>query len=154
MRAALLESIDRARRVHLDQRRADVTTTVVPGGTVTERWLPVDRVGLYVPGGTAAYPSSVLMNAVPAKVAGVSRLVMVVPSPDGKLNPLVLAAAKLAGPPPAWLPPRITLQAAVRDYLLPTQARCLPPRPMRPRSHPGRRCGRPCRWWTWCRRKA
>jgi histidinol dehydrogenase len=61
------------------------------------RWSAVEAVGLYVPGGTAAYPSSVLMNAVPAKVAGVSRLVMVVPSPGGKLNPLVLAAASLGG---------------------------------------------------------
>jgi histidinol dehydrogenase len=61
------------------------------------RWSAIDAVGLYVPGGTAAYPSSVLMNAVPAKVAGVERVVMVVPSPDGKLNPLVLAAASLAG---------------------------------------------------------
>ena len=61
------------------------------------RWTAIEAVGLYVPGGTAAYPSSVLMNAVPAKVAGVPRIVMVVPAPDGKLNPLVLAAAKLAG---------------------------------------------------------
>ncbi len=61
------------------------------------RWSAIESVGLYVPGGTAAYPSSVLMNAVPAKVAGVSRVVMVVPSPDGRLNPLVLAAAHLGG---------------------------------------------------------
>ena len=61
------------------------------------KWTAIEAVGLYVPGGTAAYPSSVLMNAVPAKVAGVPRLAMVVPAPDGKLNPLVLAAAKLAG---------------------------------------------------------
>ena len=61
------------------------------------RWSAIDAVGLYVPGGTAAYPSSVLMNAVPARVAGVPRVVMVVPSPDGKLNPLVLAAAHLGG---------------------------------------------------------
>ena len=61
------------------------------------RWTAVQAAGLYVPGGTAAYPSSVLMNAIPAKVAGVGRLVMVVPTPDGKLNPLVLAAARLAG---------------------------------------------------------
>jgi histidinol dehydrogenase len=61
------------------------------------RWSAVEAVGLYVPGGTAAYPSSVLMNAVPAKVAGVARVVMVVPAPDGKLNPLVLAAAHLSG---------------------------------------------------------
>lgn len=61
------------------------------------RWLPVEAAGLYVPGGTAAYPSSVLMNAIPAKVAGVERLVMCVPSPDGALNPAVLAAAQIAG---------------------------------------------------------
>lgn len=67
------------------------------GVTLGYRWTPIEAVGLYVPGGTAAYPSSVLMNAVPAKVAGVPRLVMVVPAPEGKLNPLVLAAADLAG---------------------------------------------------------
>ena len=61
------------------------------------RWTPVSAAGLYVPGGLASYPSSVLMNAIPAKVAGVPRLAMVVPSPDGVLNPLVLAAARLAG---------------------------------------------------------
>ena len=67
------------------------------GVELGSRWTAVEAAGLYVPGGTAAYPSSVLMNAVPAKVAGVPRLVMVVPAPDGKLNPLVLAAAQLAG---------------------------------------------------------
>jgi histidinol dehydrogenase len=67
------------------------------GVELGSRWTAIEAVGLYVPGGTAAYPSSVLMNAVPAKVAGVPRLVMVVPAPDGKLVPLVLAAAKLAG---------------------------------------------------------
>ena len=66
VRAALLESIARARKVHADQRRADVTTQVVTGGTVTERWIPVSRVGLYVPGGLAMYPSTVVMNVVPA----------------------------------------------------------------------------------------
>jgi len=67
------------------------------GVELGSRWTAIDAVGLYVPGGTAAYPSSVLMNAVPAKVAGVPRIVMVVPAPGGVLNPLVLAAAKLAG---------------------------------------------------------
>jgi histidinol dehydrogenase len=67
------------------------------GVELGSRWTAIDAVGLYVPGGSAAYPSSVLMNAIPAKVAGVERIVMVVPSPDGKLNPLVLAAAKLSG---------------------------------------------------------
>src|SRR5205807_7564615 len=65
------------------------------GVELGHRWTAIEAVGLYVPGGTAAYPSSVLMNAVPAKVAGCPRVVMVVPAPDGKLNPLVLAAAKL-----------------------------------------------------------
>ncbi|HEX2774551.1 MAG TPA: histidinol dehydrogenase, partial [Micromonosporaceae bacterium] len=68
VRAALTECIDRARRVHADQRRTDHTTQVVPGGTVTERWVPVGRVGLYVPGGLAMYPSTVVMNVVPAQV--------------------------------------------------------------------------------------
>ena len=67
------------------------------GVELGSRWTPVDSVGLYVPGGTASYPSSVLMNAIPAKVAGVERIVMVVPTPDGHINPLVLAAARLAG---------------------------------------------------------
>ena len=71
VRTALEESIRRARIVHEDQRRVDTITHVVPGGSVMERWLPVDRVGLYVPGGRAVYPSSVIMNVVPALVAGV-----------------------------------------------------------------------------------
>ena len=71
LRAALEEAIDRTRRVHQAQRREDVTVEVVPGGTVTERWVPVGRVGLYVPGGVCVYPSSVVMNVVPAQVAGV-----------------------------------------------------------------------------------
>ena len=65
--------------------------------TLGWRWTAVEAAGLYVPGGTASYPSSVLMNAVPARVAGVERVVMVAPTPDGKVNPLVLAAAKVAG---------------------------------------------------------
>jgi histidinol dehydrogenase len=80
------------RQLPQDQRFVDSI-----GVELGYRWTPIAAVGLYVPGGTAAYPSSVLMNAVPAKVAGVGRLVMVVPAPDGKLNPLVLAAAALAG---------------------------------------------------------
>jgi histidinol dehydrogenase len=80
------------RQVPQDQRFTDPI-----GVELGYRWTPIAAVGLYVPGGTAAYPSSVLMNAVPAKVAGVARLVMVVPAPDGKLNALVLAAARLAG---------------------------------------------------------
>lgn len=71
VRAALQVSIDRARAVHADQRRTDTTTVLAPGATVTERWVPVERVGLYVPGGNAVYPSSVVMNVVPAQTAGV-----------------------------------------------------------------------------------
>ena len=80
------------RQMPADDRFADPL-----GVELGSRWSAIEAVGLYVPGGSAAYPSSVLMNAVPAKVAGVPRLVMAVPAPDGKLNPLVLAAAKLAG---------------------------------------------------------
>lgn len=100
VRAALLESIDRARRVHADQRRTDITTVVVPGGTVTERWLPVDRVGLYVPGGRAVYPSSVIMNVVPAQAAGVASLAVVSPPQrdfGGWPHPTILAACALLG---------------------------------------------------------
>lgn len=100
VRAALLESIDRARRVHDDQRRTDHTTQVVPGGTVTERWVPVDRVGLYVPGGLAMYPSTVVMNVVPAQAAGVRSLVVVSPPQQdngGLPDARVLAACALLG---------------------------------------------------------
>ena len=100
VRAALLESIKRARKVHADQRRTEVTTQVVDGGMVTERWLPVRRVGLYVPGGLAVYPSTVVMNVVPAQEAGVEGLV--VASPPQKENgglpdSRVLAACALLG---------------------------------------------------------
>jgi histidinol dehydrogenase len=88
---------DRIVAFHERQRPQDLRFTDAAGVELGWRWSAVDSVGLYVPGGTASYPSSVLMNAVPAKVAGVERLVMVAPSPDGKLHPLVLAAAKLAG---------------------------------------------------------
>ena len=100
VRAALIEAIARARKVHLDQRRVDVSTVVVPGGTVTERWLPVERVGLYVPGGRAVYPSSVVMNVVPAQVAGVGSLAVVSPpqaAHDGWPHPTVMAACSLLG---------------------------------------------------------
>jgi histidinol dehydrogenase len=88
---------DRIEAYHRLQRPADERFTDPLGVEMGAKWTAIEAVGLYVPGGTAAYPSSVLMNAVPAKVAGVPRLAMVVPAPDGKLNPLVLAAAKLAG---------------------------------------------------------
>jgi histidinol dehydrogenase len=88
---------DRIEAYHRRQLPKDERFTDALGVELGHRWTAIEAVGLYVPGGTAAYPSSVLMNAVPARVAGVPRLVMVVPAPDGKLNPLVLAAAKLAG---------------------------------------------------------
>jgi histidinol dehydrogenase len=95
--AALKLARERIEAYHARQRPADDRFVDALGVELGHRWTAIEAVGLYVPGGTAAYPSSVLMNAVPAKVAGVPRLVMVVPAPDGKLNPLVLAAAQLAG---------------------------------------------------------
>ena len=95
--AALRLAADRIKVYHSRQRPQDDTFVDTQGVSLGSRWQPVASAGLYVPGGTAAYPSSVLMNAVPAKVAGVARLAMVVPTPDGALNPLVLAAADIAG---------------------------------------------------------
>jgi histidinol dehydrogenase len=95
--AALQLARDRIEAYHTRQLPKDDRWTDPLGVELGHRWTAIEAVGLYVPGGTAAYPSSVLMNAVPAKVAGCPRIVMVVPAPDGKLNPLVLAAAKLAG---------------------------------------------------------
>jgi histidinol dehydrogenase len=94
---ALTFARDRIELFHKRQLPKDDRFTDALGVELGWRWSAIEAVGLYVPGGTAAYPSSVLMNAVPARVAGVERVVMVVPSPDGKLNPLVLAAAKLGG---------------------------------------------------------
>ncbi len=94
---ALKLARDRIEAYHRRQLPRDDRFTDDLGVEMGSRWTAIEAVGLYVPGGTAAYPSSVLMNAVPAKVAGCERLVMVVPAPDGKLEPLVLAAAKLAG---------------------------------------------------------
>jgi histidinol dehydrogenase len=94
---ALKFAASRIEIFHRRQLPKDERFTDALGVELGWRWSAIDAVGLYVPGGTAAYPSSVLMNAVPAKVAGVARVVMVVPSPDGKLNPLVLAAAHLGG---------------------------------------------------------
>ena len=97
--AAALDALnfarDRIESYHRRQLPKDDRFTDALGVELGHRWTAIEAVGLYVPGGTAAYPSSVLMNAVPAKVAGVPRVVMVVPAPDGKLSPLVLAAAKL-----------------------------------------------------------
>jgi histidinol dehydrogenase len=95
--AALKVARDRIEAYHRRQKPSDDRFTDSLGVEMGAKWTAIEAVGLYVPGGTAAYPSSVLMNAVPAKVAGVSRVAMVVPAPDGKLNPLVLAAARLAG---------------------------------------------------------
>jgi histidinol dehydrogenase len=95
--AALELARNRIEAFHRRQVPKDDLFTDALGVELGSRWTAIDAVGLYVPGGTAAYPSSVLMNAVPAKVAGVPRIVMVVPAPGGKLNPLVLGAAKLAG---------------------------------------------------------
>ena len=104
VRAALEEAIRRVRMVHEDQRRTDTTTQVAPGGTVTERWLPVDRVGLYVPGGIAVYPSSVVMNVVPAQIAGVGSIAVTSPPQRdntgtfaGYPDPTVLAVCELLG---------------------------------------------------------
>ncbi|GAB2793231.1 histidinol dehydrogenase [Streptomyces daliensis] len=100
VRAALEESVRRARIVHRDQRRTDSTVQVVPGGTVTERWVPVERVGLYVPGGRAVYPSSVVMNVVPAQEAGVGSLAVSSPPQKefgGLPHPTILAACALLG---------------------------------------------------------
>lgn len=100
VRAALVESIRRARIVHEEQRRQTVEVQVVPGGTVTERWIPVRRVGLYVPGGLAVYPSSVVMNVVPAQVAGVDSIAVFSPAQKefgGRPHPTILAACALLG---------------------------------------------------------
>ena len=113
VRAALEVAIERTRAVHADQRRSDVTTTLGPGATVTERWVPVDRVGLYVPGGNAVYPSSVVMNVVPAQAAGVGSLVVASPPQaqsqgryearfEGLPHPTILAAARLLGVHEVW----------------------------------------------------
>ena len=96
-RRALEQAADRIRAYHVRQMPQDAQWTDPEGATLGWRWTPVAAAGLYVPGGLASYPSSVLMNAVPAKVAGVGRLAMVVPTPDGVLNPLVLLAAQISG---------------------------------------------------------
>lgn len=100
VREALEESIRRARIVHREQRRAPHTTQVAPGGTVTEKWVPVERVGLYAPGGRSVYPSSVIMNAVPAQEAGVESMALASPPQadfGGLPHPTILAACALLG---------------------------------------------------------
>ena len=99
---ALRFAADRIRSFHEKQLPDDIDYTDDAGVGLGARWRAVPAVGLYVPGGTAAYPSSVLMNALPAKVAGVARLAMVVPAPDGVLSPYVLAAAEIAGVDEIW----------------------------------------------------
>ncbi len=101
-RAALAQAAARIRAYHERQRPEDATFEDGQGNRLGWRWTPVKAAGLYVPGGQAAYPSSVLMNAIPAQVAGVERLAMAVPAPDGRINPLVLAAAKLLGVTEVW----------------------------------------------------
>jgi len=113
VRSALEVAIDRTRAVHADQRRSDSTTTLGDGATVTERWVPVERVGLYVPGGNAVYPSSVVMNVVPAQAAGVGSLLVASPPQAqsqgrygarfaGLPHPTILAAARLLGVDEVW----------------------------------------------------
>lgn len=102
LRAALELAAQRITAYHAQQRPKDTDDTDASGVRLGARWRGVDAAGIYVPGGRAAYPSSVLMNAIPAKVAGVERLVMVTPTPKGEINPLVLAAAALAGVDEVW----------------------------------------------------
>ncbi|MCL4672987.1 MAG: histidinol dehydrogenase, partial [Sphingomonadaceae bacterium] len=102
LRAALELAADRIRAYHEAQRPTDRDFTDDTGVRLGARWSAVDAAGLYVPGGRAAYPSSLLMNAIPAKVAGVERLAVVSPSPKGVLNPLVMAAAHIAGVDEFW----------------------------------------------------
>ena len=102
LRAALELAAVRITAYHAKQKPADSDATDATGARLGARWRSVDAAGIYVPGGRAAYPSSVLMNAFPAQVAGGERLVMVTPTPDGEVNPLVLAAAHLAGVDEIW----------------------------------------------------
>ena len=100
IRSALELSISRVKKVHNDQLRSDKTTTVVDGGTVTEKWVPVDRVGLYVPGGRAVYPSSVMMNVIPAQIAKVASIAVSSPPQKefgGLPHPTILATCALLG---------------------------------------------------------
>jgi histidinol dehydrogenase len=102
LRAALELAASRIRAYHQAQKPKNRDHTDEAGVRLGARWLPVDSAGLYIPGGRASYPSSLLMNAIPAKVAGVERLVVVTPTPKGVVNPLVLAAAHLAGVDEVW----------------------------------------------------
>ena len=101
-RSALEAAAERVRRYHQRQRAESWSYTEDDGTVLGQKITPLDRVGLYVPGGKAAYPSSVLMNAIPAKVAGVQEVIMVTPTPDGVHNPIVLAAAAISGVDRVW----------------------------------------------------
>jgi histidinol dehydrogenase len=102
LRSAIELAAERIAAYHEAQRPSDRDSTDAAGVRLGARWSAVDAAGLYVPGGRAAYPSTVLMNAIPARVAGVERLVMVTPTPKGEVNPLVLAAAEIAGVDEVW----------------------------------------------------
>ena len=102
LRAALNLAAARIAAYHEKQKPADSDTTDSAGVRLGARWNAIEAAGIYIPGGRAAYPSSVLMNAIPARVAGVERLVMVTPTPKGEVNPLVLAAAHIAGVDEVW----------------------------------------------------
>jgi histidinol dehydrogenase len=102
LRIALQLAATRIRAYHERQRPTDTDFTDAAGVRLGARWRAVDAAGIYVPGGRAAYPSTLLMNAIPARVAGVERLVVVTPTPDGEVNPLVLAAAHLVGADEVW----------------------------------------------------
>lgn len=115
VRAALEVAIERTRAVHADQRRTDHTTVLAPGATVTERWVPVERVGLYVPGGTAVYPSSVVMNVVPAQAAGVESLVVASPR-----RPTSAAFRTRR----SWRPPRCSVSTRCGPSAAPRRSHC------------------------------
>src|SRR5690625_3570997 len=102
VRNALQTAADRIRHYHEHQTTQGWSYTEADGTMLGQKITPIDRVGLYVPGGKAAYPSSVLMNAIPAKVAGVPQLIMVTPTPNGEVNPMVLAAAAISGVDQIW----------------------------------------------------
>lgn len=102
LRAALELAAERITAFHERQKPVDTITTDSIGATLGNRWTPVESAGIYVPGGRASYPSSMLMNAIPAKVAGVERLVMVTPTKDSFTNPVVMAAAAIAGVEEIW----------------------------------------------------
>lgn len=121
VRRALEVAIERARLVHRAQRRQDVTVQVVPGGTVTERWVPVERVGLYVPGGLAVYPSSVVMNVVPAQEAGVGS------SPSrARRSARGSAASRGCRTPPSSRPATCSASRRCMPSAAPRPSRCSP----------------------------